>query len=69
MLSGNYCRDKDRTYLQKLYPELQKGATAKDISKKFNIPHPTAKLVLRNIISGNHVNRRKISNHYIYYIS
>jgi hypothetical protein len=69
MLSGNYAREKDLLYLQTFKKKLKRGATAKDISKSFKIPLPTTKLVLRNLCSGKHVKRRKISKHYIYHVS
>lgn len=66
MLSGNYCREKDKIYLKVFYPSLVRGATAKQISETFHIPHPTVKLVLRNLFSGKYIYRKKISNHYVY---
>jgi len=67
MLSGNYSRRKDIAYLRMFRTELEKGTTAKDISEKFHIPLPTVKMVLRNLLSGKHIERRKESKHYLYF--
>ena len=67
MLSGNYARKKDVQYLGMFRNMLRKGATAKEVSEIFQIPHPTVKLVLRNLYSGNYINRKKISRYYVYY--
>jgi hypothetical protein len=66
MISGNFIREKDKIYLKEFESLLKEGATAKEISIKLNIPHPTVKLVLRNLASSNLVKREKNGLKYIY---
>lgn len=66
MISGNFTREKDKIYLKEFEGLLKEGTTAKEISIKLNIPHPTVKLVLRNLASSNLVERKKSGLKYIY---
>ncbi len=66
MISGNFTREKDMLYLRMFKNELKKGTTAKDVSKKLHIPLSTVKLALKNLFSGKHIERKRVSKHYVY---
>lgn len=70
MVVGNFLRSKDMIYLEKFKTLLSKGITAKEISKKLNIPYSTVKLVLRNLASAGLVKRKRDKNNrgYFYYL-
>jgi predicted transcriptional regulator len=70
MIVGNFLRNKDMIYLEKFKTLLSKGITAKEISKKLDIPYSTVKLVLRNLASAGLVKRKREKNNrdYFYYL-
>jgi DNA-binding transcriptional ArsR family regulator len=70
MIVGNFLREKDMSYLEKFKILLLKGTTAKEISKKLNIPYSTVRLALRNLTSAGLVKRKRDKNNrgYFYYL-
>lgn len=66
LLNGNCLRACDLEYLEKFSAALKNGASIKQISREFSIPEPTAKLVLRNLASGNLLKKKKIGKYYVY---
>lgn len=69
MIAGNFVREKDKQYLQVFRDELKRGVKAKEISEKFGISYPTAKMILRNLASNKLIGRKKSGFAYIYYLS
>ncbi|MBN2330359.1 MAG: hypothetical protein JXC85_00955 [Candidatus Aenigmarchaeota archaeon] len=66
MISGNFCREKDMSYMIRFRREFRDGTTALELHRRYGIPHPTIRMVLRNLVSGNHLVTRKSGRHYVY---
>lgn len=68
MVNGNFTRKVDIRYKQQFASCLKKPIDAKELSVKFNIPHSTVKMVLRNLYSSSQVKRKKIGRTNFYYL-
>ena len=66
MISGNFCRENDKLYLKKFRKELKKGTILRELNEKYGIPYPTLKVILRNLVSGNYLEVKKVWRAYIY---
>lgn len=66
MVSGNFVREVDLDYMKRFLNELEKGTNLSKLHKKYNIPKPTIKVVLRNLYSADLLRRNKKDRAYIY---